>query len=61
VFSHTGTIGFLILHLLGALTTPKQGFVWVATKICGITHFEFRENNVSFLRSVNDTRHLINF
>jgi 2,3-bisphosphoglycerate-dependent phosphoglycerate mutase len=58
VFSHTGTIGFLILYLLGALNAPASRFVWVATKNCGITHFEFRETEVSLLKIVNSTRHL---
>jgi broad specificity phosphatase PhoE len=60
VFSHTGTIGFLILHLLGALNSTPKRFVWIATKNCGITHFEFRENELSLLRTVNNTRHLAN-
>ena len=60
VFSHTGTIGFLILHLLGALSSPQPRFIWIATKNCGVTHFEFHENGVSLLRAVNDTRHLLN-
>ncbi|MDQ4120978.1 MAG: histidine phosphatase family protein [Acidobacteriota bacterium] len=59
VFSHTGTIGFLILHLLGALNSLPARFIWIATKNCGITHFEFRrEGELSLLRSVNNTRHL---
>ncbi len=58
VFSHTGTICFLILHLLGALNAPNSRFVWVAMKNCGITHFEFRSDNVSYLRCVNNTHHL---
>lgn len=58
VFSHTGTIGFLILHLLGALNSSHPRFVWIATKNCGVTHFEFRENELSLLRFVNNTRHL---
>lgn len=59
IFSHTGTIGFLTLHLLGALNSPPVGFVWVATENCGIVHFQFREDGISLLRTVNDTCHLV--
>lgn len=58
IISHTGTIGFLILYLLGALNSPHPRFVWIATKNCGVTHFEFRENELSLLKFVNNTRHL---
>jgi broad specificity phosphatase PhoE len=58
VFAHTGTICFLILHLLGALIKPGERFVWISTKNCGITHFEFRDKGLALLKTVNDTRHL---
>lgn len=59
VFSHTGTICLLILHLVGSLDgegEPRP--IWIATRNCGIAHFEFRHNSIPRLHSVNDTRHL---
>jgi broad specificity phosphatase PhoE len=58
IFSHTGTICLLVLHLLGALETAAPRPVWIATRNCGIAHFEFRPNSIPRLHAVNDTRHL---
>jgi 2,3-bisphosphoglycerate-dependent phosphoglycerate mutase len=44
VFSHTGTICILALHLMGALDAPELKPVWVATSNCGITRFELRSD-----------------
>ena len=60
VFSHTGTICLLILHLLGALDHEPPRSVWIATRNCGIAHFEFSNHTIPRLHVVNDTRHLDN-
>src|SRR5687768_3886998 len=43
VFSHTGTICILALHLMGALDAPDLKPVWISSSNCGITRFELRE------------------
>ena len=58
IFSHTGTICLLVLHLLGSLDLPEPRAVWIATRNCGVAHFEFRQNSIPRLHAVNDTRHL---
>jgi 2,3-bisphosphoglycerate-dependent phosphoglycerate mutase len=58
VFSHTGTICILALHLMGALDAPELKPVWVATSNCGITRFELRADGFVRVLAVNDTRHL---
>jgi probable phosphoglycerate mutase len=58
VFSHTGTICILTLHLMGALDAPELRPVWVATANCGITRFELRADGFVRVLAVNDTRHL---
>lgn len=59
VYSHTGTICLLILHLVGSLdVTHEPRPVWIATRNCGIAHFEFRSGSIPRLHCVNDTRHL---
>jgi broad specificity phosphatase PhoE len=60
VFSHTGTICILALHLMGALDAPTLRPVWVATANCGITRIELRSDGFVRVQAVNDTRHLIN-
>lgn len=59
VFSHTGTICILALHLMGALDAPELKPVWIASSNCGITRFELREDGFVRVVAVNDTRHLI--
>lgn len=59
VFSHTGTICILALHLMGALDAPELKPVWIASANCGITRFELREDGFVRVASVNDTRHLV--
>ncbi|HEX7998996.1 MAG TPA: histidine phosphatase family protein [Pyrinomonadaceae bacterium] len=59
VFSHTGTICILTLHLIGALDAPKLRPVWVATSNCGITRIELRSDGFVRVKAVNDTRHLV--
>ena len=58
VFSHTGTICILALHLMGALDAPELKPVWVATSNCGITRFELRADGFVRVLAVNDTCHL---
>jgi probable phosphoglycerate mutase len=58
VFSHTGTICILALHLMGALDAPELRPVWVATANCGITRFELRTDGFVRVLAINDTRHL---
>ena len=58
VFSHTGTIYILALHLMGALDAPELRPVWIASANCGITRFELREDGFIRVLALNDTRHL---
>lgn len=58
VFSHTGTICILALHLMGALDAPELRPVWIATSNCGITRFDLRVDGFVRVLAVNDTRHL---
>ena len=58
VFSHTGTICILTLHLMGALDAPELRPVWIATANCGITRFELRSDGFVRVLALNDTRHL---
>ena len=58
VFSHTGTICILALHLMGALDAPELKPVWVSSSNCGITRFELRNDGFVRVLVVNDTRHL---
>jgi len=59
LFTHTGTICILILHLMGALDAPDLKPVWIATANCGIARFELREDGFIRVLGINDTRHLI--
>lgn len=58
VFSHTGTICILALHLMGALDSPELKPVWISSSNCGITRFELRADGFVRVLTVNDTRHL---
>lgn len=58
VFSHTGTIGIMTLHLLGALDAPTLRPVWLDTSNCGISRFSLREDGFLRVSALNDTRHL---
>jgi broad specificity phosphatase PhoE len=59
VFSHTGTICILALHLMGALDAPELKPVWIASSNCGISRFDLRNDGFLRVMSINDTRHLI--
>jgi broad specificity phosphatase PhoE len=58
VFSHTGTICILVLHLMGALDSPELKPVWLSTSNCGISRFELRSDGFIRVTALNDTRHL---
>lgn len=58
VFSHTGTICILALHLMGALDSPELKPVWISSANCGITKFELRDDGFVRVLAVNDTSHL---
>ena len=58
VFSHTGTICILALHLMGALDAPELKPVWLSSSNCGISRFELREDGFIRVMAFNDTRHL---
>ena len=59
LFSHTGTICILALHLMGALDAPELRPVWIATANCGIARFELRTDGFVRVLALNDTRHLV--
>ena len=58
VFSHTGTICILILHLIGALDAPTLRPVWLRTSNCGINRLDLRDDGFLRVLALNDTRHL---
>ena len=58
LFSHTGTICILALHLMGALDAPDLKPVWISTANCGITRFELRDDGFVRVLALNDTSHL---
>jgi broad specificity phosphatase PhoE len=58
VFSHTGTICILTLHLMGALDAPTLRPVWLASANCGISRFDIRDDNFIRVQALNDTCHL---
>ena len=58
LFSHTGTICILALHLMGALDAPALKPVWLSSSNCGITRFELRHDGFVRVSAFNDTRHL---
>ena len=59
VFSHTGTICILALHLMGALDAPELKPVWISSANCGITRFELRNDGFVRVLAINDTSHLL--
>jgi|SRR5580765_7158562 len=59
IFSHTGAICFLTLHLLGAIHRGTKTTPWLITSNCGINRFEFRGPRNMRVLALNDTRHLV--
>ncbi|MBA3352190.1 MAG: histidine phosphatase family protein [Blastocatellia bacterium] len=58
IFSHTGAICFLTLHLMGAIRPDTKQTPWIVTSNCGINRFEIRGRNNVRVLALNDTRHL---
>jgi len=59
IFSHTGAICFLTLHLMGAIHRGTKTTPWIITSNCGINRFEFRGPRNTRVLALNDTRHLV--
>lgn len=59
IFSHTGAICYLTLHMIGAINRGTVQTPWLVTSNCGINRFEIRGRRNTRLVTVNDTRHLI--
>jgi probable phosphoglycerate mutase len=59
LFSHTGTICILALHLMGALDAPNLKPVWLSSANCGITRFSIDHGGLIRIKALNDTRHLV--
>jgi broad specificity phosphatase PhoE len=58
VFSHTGTICILSLHLMGALDALELKPVWINSSNCGVSRFELRDDGFVRVGAINDTSHL---
>ena len=58
IFTHTGTICILALHLMGALDAPELKPVWIHSSNCGISRFDLRDDGYVRVAAINDTRHL---
>ncbi|MEQ1763680.1 MAG: histidine phosphatase family protein [Pyrinomonadaceae bacterium] len=58
VFSHTGAICFMTLHLMGAIRRDTKQTPWLITSNCGVNRFEIRGRNNIRVLAINDTRHL---
>lgn len=59
IYSHTGAICFLTLHLMGAIHRGTKTTPWIITSNCGINRFEFRGPRNMRVLALNDTRHLV--
>lgn len=59
IFSHTGAICFLTLHLMGAINRHTKQTPWLITSNCGVNRFEVRGRNNVRVLALNDTRHLL--
>ena len=59
IFTHTGVICFMTLHLLGAIHRGTKHTPWLITSNCGINRFEIRGRRNVRVLALNDTRHLI--
>jgi broad specificity phosphatase PhoE len=58
IYSHTGAICFLTLHLMGAIRRDTKQTPWIVTSNCGVNRFEIRGRNNVRVLALNDTRHL---
>ncbi|MDQ3667081.1 MAG: histidine phosphatase family protein [Acidobacteriota bacterium] len=61
IYTHTGTICILTLHIMGALDAPELKPVWIASQNCGISRFDVRDDGFVRVLAINDTRHLEGF
>jgi probable phosphoglycerate mutase len=59
IYSHTGTICFLTLYLVGAINRNTRTTPWLVTSNCGINRFEIRSRSNVRVMAFNDTRHLM--
>jgi probable phosphoglycerate mutase len=59
VYSHTGTICIMALHLMGALDSPELKPIWLSSSNCGISRFGLRDDGFVRVTAFNDTRHLL--
>ena len=59
LFSHTGALCFLTLHLMGAIHRGTRTTPWIITSNCGINRFELRGPRNIRVVALNDTRHLV--
>ncbi|MBX7061351.1 MAG: histidine phosphatase family protein [Acidobacteria bacterium] len=59
IFSHTGVICYLTLHLMGAIHRGTKTTPWLITSNCGINRFEIRSRRNIRVLALNDTRHLM--
>lgn len=58
IYSHTGAICFITLHLMGAVRRDTRSTPWIVTSNCGINRFEIRGRHNIRVLALNDTRHL---
>ncbi|HSI87510.1 MAG TPA: histidine phosphatase family protein [Pyrinomonadaceae bacterium] len=58
IYSHTGAICFMTLHLMGAIRRDTKQTPWIVTSNCGINRFEIRGRRNIRVLAINDTRHL---
>ena len=58
IYTHTGTLCFMTLHLLGAIHRSTKQTPWIVTSNCGINRFEIRGPRNIRVLALNDTRHL---
>lgn len=59
IYSHTGAICFLTLHLMGAIHRSTKRTPWLVTSNCGINRFEIRNRHNVRVLALNDTKHLV--
>ncbi|MBV9214611.1 MAG: histidine phosphatase family protein [Acidobacteria bacterium] len=59
IYTHTGAICFMTLHLLGAIGRDTKQTPWLITSNCGINRFELRGRRNVRVLALNDTRHLM--
>ena len=59
IYTHTGAICYMTLHLLGAIHRGTKNTPWLITSNCGINRFEIRGRRNVRVVALNDTRHLI--